>query len=319
MANFFDYYDEEYDELDIHALFAAEEALEAEKKRKSTLLEHEPAPPKPKRSRLTYQARDSTTCQWYIDYVIDEHGTWGNPDHRDGKRFRRRFFFSLSAVRELTRAVKESGIWPRSEVTGPTRPNWVKPLALLVLGALRHVTRNLTLDDLSECTFISENVFRDFFYKFFSWYSSVLFPLFVCLPEMEAVKENGLEYERAGFPNTLCSVDGVHMYCWGVSANLKQFATGKEKRPTRGFNVSVNRRGLIVSCTKGFYGSIGDRTTIRFDTQLQQVADGKYEEYETQIWAYAEDGTTIIRETLRGVHAYLRQRISQVLLAHGAL
>ena len=285
MVDFLDYYDEEYDEINVCAFMEAEDRFaEEEKLKRARGLEEQPVE-KEKRTRLSYPIKDSKTSQWYIDYVVDERGTFSDPDHRDGKLFRFRFFFSLIAVRELIDRVRTANIWKRSEATGPARANWVKPLELLVLATMRHIARNLTLDDLYEATFISPRVLASFFKVFFPWYVNVMFPLYVKMPEPHEVEENGREYARAGVPNTVCSVDGVHTHCWSVSANLKQFATGKEKRPTRGFNASCNKRNMFLSCTKGFYGSIGDQTTIRFDKKMQEIASGKYADYETFIFS----------------------------------
>jgi hypothetical protein len=45
------------------------------------------------RSRKSYQRRDPKISNWWLDYVLDERGTFGDPDHRDG--------FSPAATRGL--------------------------------------------------------------------------------------------------------------------------------------------------------------------------------------------------------------------------
>jgi len=63
------------------------------------------------------------------------------------------------------------------------------------------------------------------------------------------VEGNGADYALAGVPNTLYSTDVVHVRQWAIAAGLKQVATGKEKVPTRAYEVSVNRRKLVRACT----------------------------------------------------------------------
>jgi hypothetical protein len=154
------------------------------------------------------------------------------------------------------------------------------PIELFVLGSLRILTRNVTLDDLYEQTFISAEVHRCFFSKFMKWYSIRVFPEVVKMPSFEDLDYNGAEYSIAGFPGCVCSVDCVHVRVWGVSANLKQISTGKEHFPSRVFEVAVNRRGMIVSATKGFYGSTVDMTVVKFDNAMVAMRDGVYSEYE---------------------------------------
>lgn len=165
------------------------------------------------------------------------------------------------------------------------------PRELLVLGSLHILTRNVTFDDLQDRTEISREVHRVFFNRFMKWYSDVVFPHFVKLPSLDDLAENGLEYALAGFPGCIGSVDCVHIRLWGVSANLKQMSTGKEKFPSRSFEVSVNHRGMILSATNGFYGSVNDKTIVKFDEAMMAVRKGCYDKNEYAI--YSKDGELI--------------------------
>lgn len=113
---------------------------------------------------------------------------------------------------------KEHYFW-RNKTDNRGKPS---PIALLVLGSLRILTRNVTLDDLVQQTFISSEVHRSFFSKFMNWYSTKVFPLVVRMPKLDELHNNGSDYRVCGFPGCVCSVDCVHVRVWGVSANLKQ-------------------------------------------------------------------------------------------------
>ena len=65
------------------------------------------------------------------------------------------------------------------------------PIELLVLGSLRILTRNATLDDFMEQTFISSEVHRCLFSKFMIWYSTV--KMVVKMPTLEELYDNGAE------------------------------------------------------------------------------------------------------------------------------
>ena len=172
------------------------------------------------RSRKSYRRRDPKTSNWWTDYVIDERGTFSDLSYRDGKLFAYRFSFSLISVRELVSKVKEKkeNFWKRNYDAAGREAS---PIDLLVLGSLRILTRNVTLDDLYEQTYISSEVHRLFFFKFMHWYSTRVFPEVVKMPSLEEINLNSKEYSLAGFPGCICSVDCEHVLVWGVSANLK--------------------------------------------------------------------------------------------------
>ena len=79
------------------------------------------------------------------------------------------------------------------------------------------------------------------------------------MPTVAQARQNGIEYEKAGFPGVIGSVDCVHVRQWSIAANLKQTATGKEKYPSRAYEVIVNHRKLIIAVSPGFYGSWNDK------------------------------------------------------------
>ena len=74
-------------------------------------------------------------------------------------------------MRELVskKKEKEKNLWKRQYDAAGREAS---PIDLLVLGSLRILTRNVTLDDLYEQTFISSEVHRVFFYKLMHWYSA---------------------------------------------------------------------------------------------------------------------------------------------------
>ena len=129
---------------------------------------------RPFKHRKTYFRRDPKTSFWWIDYVIDAGNTWRDPAHRDRKLFQKRFSHNFDSVKEIVAKIQEEGhyFW-RNKIDNKGRLS--SPIELLVLGSLRLLTRNVTLDDLSEQIFISSEVHR-------CWYSTVVFPLCVRLP-----------------------------------------------------------------------------------------------------------------------------------------
>ena len=71
-------------------------------------LEKEPvSTKKPFRKRKRYAKKDHKRSVWYIDYAIDEHGTFRDESHRDGKLFRQRFCHSLQSVHDIAEKISE--------------------------------------------------------------------------------------------------------------------------------------------------------------------------------------------------------------------
>lgn len=174
------------------------------------------------------------------------------------------------------------------------------PMELLLLGSLRVLTRNWTFDDLREATLISERTHRAFFTVFVTWYADTQYPLYVKLPTPEEVASNGQEYAYAGMPGVLGSIDVVHVRQWAVTANLKQFATGKEKYPSRAFEVMVNHRKLIISVSIGFYGSVVDKTIVKFDETMRKIRDGYYASYTFEY--YDSDGSVKVMNDVHSIN-----------------
>ena len=62
---------------------------------------------KPFKKRKRYVKNDHKTSAWYIDYAVDEHGTFRDESHRDGKLFRQRFCHSLQSVHDIAQKISE--------------------------------------------------------------------------------------------------------------------------------------------------------------------------------------------------------------------
>lgn len=276
-------------ELDLIAFFAAEEAFADRRRTAEQQASGTAKKARPYQSRQTYVKKNPLTSAWYLDYCVDANNTWRNPLHRDGKLFRQRFFFSFDDVTAIVASIEmqENYFW-KKKTDAFGRP--AHPIRLLVLSSLRLLTRNCTLDCCYESTYISPSVIGAFFKKFIHWYAEVVCPEVVRhpAPNQEAVRSNGAEYAAAGFPWVICSVDCVHTRHWGVAHNLKVVSTGKEHYPSRVFEVSCNHRGMATSVTRGFYGTVVDKSIVKFDGFMCAIRAGLYKSFKYLL--YNESG-----------------------------
>ena len=97
--------------------------------------------------------RDPKLSFWWIDYIVDTHGLYDNPEDRNGKLFRQRFAYDKCEFLEVLQHLRAANIWSEKPNAAGKPP---VPMELLLLGSLRILTRNWTFDDLLEATFISE-------------------------------------------------------------------------------------------------------------------------------------------------------------------
>lgn len=158
-----------------------------------------------------------------------EHNFWRNDYDHAGKIIQSiirymvlLYYLILSHISSLVIFFPLACLFTYVSLSIPRIGQESSPRALLVLGSLRLLTRNVTLDDLYEQTNISGEVHRCFFKKFMRWYATVVFPKVVKMPKLEELDNNGAEYKSAGFNGAALSVDCVHIRLWNVSANLKQ-------------------------------------------------------------------------------------------------
>ena len=130
-----------------------------------TLGESKKKTKRPFQNRMVNAKKDPMTSTWWRDYVVDENGTLGDPSHRDGKLFELRFFLPMFNIHELVVTIKklEYYFWKsKADAFGRAAHRF----ELLVLGSQRILTRNCTVDDLYEQTYISAEVHRAFFHRF---------------------------------------------------------------------------------------------------------------------------------------------------------
>ena len=186
----------------------------------------DPGPEMPKkqtpifRSRKVYKKKDPKQTIWWEEYVLNEDGFWSDPNHRNFKIFEMRYGIDQPAFIDLVNTIKN--LTPETGKFWNDKHPKSKPIELLILGSLRILTRNYTLDCLWEQTRISPNTHSRFFHGFVTWYAQYVYPELVKLPGAteDEVERNGWEYKLAGFPLCLGSIDVVHIRQWLLSANL---------------------------------------------------------------------------------------------------
>ena len=102
-----------------------------------------------RRKRKAYPRRSPKQSGWYVEYVLDERKEYCDPSHRNYKKFTKRFVVDQPGVVEICNTIKNL---PEDKRFWTDKCGKSTPLELLVLGALRILSRNWTFDCVSECT-----------------------------------------------------------------------------------------------------------------------------------------------------------------------
>jgi len=241
----------------------------------------------------------STMSLWYNSYVRHPHLDC----KRFHNKFRRRFRMPYGQYVDLVGMVKESNLFDRwREGNRDAVGNPAAPIELLVLTALRYLGRGWTFDDLSESTAISEDVIRVFFHKFIEFGSTTLFNRFVIVPStVEEAQKQSHEYEVAGLPGAIGSMDSTHVLHERVQYGMRQSHLGFKLNGTaRTYNLVVNHRRRILGTTDGHPARWNDKTIVRFDKIAMGLKNGTIlSDFIFELYDYNSSGE-IIKVKYRG-------------------
>lgn len=85
-------------------------------------------------------------------------------------------------------------------------------------------------------------------------------------------------------PGCIGSMDVTHIYMHRCYSSLRNLHKGKEGFPTRAYQIAVNHRRQILSCSSGFFGSYNDKTISSLDDFALSIRDNEiYRDFEWNI------------------------------------
>lgn len=175
------------------------------------------------------------------------------------------------------------------------------PLELLIMGSLALLGGGVTFLFLQDMTYISETVHRMFFEEFLAFGEKVLFAMFVKAPTTPDEIEQAMRpYQVSGLPGVIGSVDCTHIPLENVPYALKHRRTGKEKYPSRSFEMTCLNNGLVIHCTCGFEGAQTDKTIVMRDEFVMDIhykrkyADLEWKRFDQHGVEHVEKGCHLI-------------------------
>ena len=105
--------------------------------------------------------------QFYHDYIEHVHLA-RDPTSVLGKAFKAKFRISYAMFERILRDTRNSGQFPDDEAPKPGQPP--KPLAMLVMGALRRLALGIPVNGLEDMLGISQAVLDKFIPKWENWF-----------------------------------------------------------------------------------------------------------------------------------------------------
>eukprot|EP00965_Chrysotila_dentata_P077109 2545892-Pleurochrysis_carterae.AAC.2 len=240
------------------------------------------------------------------------------------KRFCGLFRVTRQMFDELLEETRQSGLFPTKVLGDSTRGPVPHPIDLKMLACLRYLTTGADFTVISEITSILESTLEIFFHKWMAFGAEKLYSKWGRVPETDSdinanervqltapaltpsithlklahcPSSSGV-YNLLGFPGAVCSIDGVHVD-WHTCPALQTYLhTGKGKKPTRAFNISVVPTRRILHVTPSHPGARNDKTIAKYDSFMQSMHSGVYKEWKFELCDAA--GHKVVR---RGLYA----------------
>ena len=217
-----------------------------------------------------------TQSTWWI---MLEKGDVKVVGHAHNKQFRRRFSVPFSMFKEIVEEARDwiglNGKKLGERVTDCVGVLGV-PLELKVLGALRMSAKGCSFDAIAELSGMSISTMQCFYHHFWDKFVAVFHDRWIIYPTTAAEAADNLAvYGRLGFPGAIGSVDCTHVYWGRCPALFSNTYSGKEKKPTVAYEVTVNHSGRVLYISTGHPGSRNDKTIVKTDKLVMDLKDKK--------------------------------------------
>lgn len=226
-----------------------------------------------KKSRHIYERPDYQKSVWW---TLLQKGDCKDPFNRQYMVFRRRFGIPFDLFKII---VERARTWSFNE--GKTKlgddckdciGNAKVPLELKILGALRMSAKGCIFDAIAELSGMSIATMQNFFHQFWAKFNENFREEWIVYPTTAVEAADSLEiYRRLGFPGAVGSVDCTHVLWGRCPAQHHSAYSGKEKKPTVAYEVTVDHTRKILYVSIGHPGSRNDKTIVNTDEFVQKL------------------------------------------------
>lgn len=233
-------------------------------------------PLKIKVGRRIFERPVYTCSAWWIMLHKGDCKIEGHPQSRV---FRRRFGVPFSMFKSIVADAREWTLFGNkrlgkisSDCTGVEGV----PLELKILGALRMSAKGCSFDAIAELSGMSISTMQLFYHAFWEKFVCIYRDSWIFYPSTAVdAAENLSVYARLGFPGAIGSVDCTHVRWLRCPALFQNTYSGKEKKATVAYEVTVNHSGRCLNVSVGHPGSRNDKTIVKTDKLVMDLRDRK--------------------------------------------
>ncbi|CAN0393522.1 unnamed protein product, partial [Pylaiella littoralis] len=151
-----------------------------------------------------------------------------------------------------------------------------------VLASLHILGRGNFFEDMTQMSHISEPTIQITFHMFNKLFAQEFYHDHVHLPTAGEDQDQVMRhYDLLGFTGAIGSTDVTHIKWAACPYSWAKHYTGKEGFATIAFQAIVDHTGRLLAATKGFGGSMNDKTIITYDAAITKIReDPVYKEKE---------------------------------------
>ncbi|CAN0043663.1 unnamed protein product, partial [Pylaiella littoralis] len=165
-----------------------------------------------------------------------------------------------------------------------------------VLASLHILGRGNFFEDMTQMSHMSESTIQNSFHKFNKLFAREFYHSHVHLPTAGEDQEQVMKhYDHLGFTGAIGSTDVTHIKWAACPHSWEKLYTGKEGFATIAFQAIVDHTGRLLAATKGFAGSMNDKTIIRYDAAVTKIRKDPI--YTEKVYTlFDKDGTPFQRK-----------------------
>jgi len=250
------------------------------------------------------------------------HPHVSDPTKTQGREFRRKFRVPFPVFEDIVSKCKETDEpafnYSEKDAVGQRSV----PLELKVLAVLRMLADGLKFGTGSElANYMTLTTLNAFFKTFNSLFRKHYQGAFIKVPEGADLLRIMKDYIRLGLPGCVGSIDATFIPWERCSAILRNLCDG-DKGVGLLYNVVVSHTREVLSVSNGFYSTISDKISVKYDEFIQLLkeneigenvsytillptdVEGEYEELDlSSFYVIADGGYLDIPQIIRGFEA----------------
>ena len=226
-----------------------------------------------KRSTKKAKPQNPWTTNPWLQLI--RHPKVSDPKEPKGKEFRRKFRVPFPTFQKIVDKCKATGEHAFNYADANVAGEKSIPLELKILAVLRMLADGSRFLAGSEmANYISESALNSFFKLFNSLFRKHFQAEYIKVPAGEHLLRIMKTYIRLGLPGCIGSIDATFIPWDRCPSHLRNLCDG-DKGVGLLFNVIVSHEKEVLSVSNGFYSTINDKISVKYDDFIQLLKENK--------------------------------------------